>query len=69
MTWKAPDCWVDTFTDPPRDQPLLWLEEPQVTRVRILVTRGADADLQLAMQILDALDEIADRTFQHTLQD
>jgi ATP/maltotriose-dependent transcriptional regulator MalT len=55
--------WVDTFTDPPQDQPLLWLDEPQVTRARILVARGADADLQLAMQILDALDEIADRTF------
>jgi len=27
-----------------------------------LVTRGADSDLQSALQILDALDEIADRT-------
>jgi LuxR family maltose regulon positive regulatory protein len=54
--------WVDTFTDIPPDQPLLWLEEPQVTRVRILVTRGADGDLHLALQILDVLGEIADRT-------
>ena len=38
--------WVDTFTDPPPDQPLLWLEEPQVTRARILLARGTDADLQ-----------------------
>jgi LuxR family maltose regulon positive regulatory protein len=54
--------WVDTFTDPPPDQPLLWLDEPQVTRVRVLVARGRDTDLQLATEILDALDEIADRT-------
>jgi LuxR family maltose regulon positive regulatory protein len=54
--------WVDTFTDPPADQPLMWLEEPQVTRVRILVARGGDTDLLLATQILNVLDEIADRT-------
>ena len=55
--------WVDTFTDPPPDQPLMWLEEPQVTRVRVLVARGTDADLRLALQILDVLDEIAERTY------
>jgi LuxR family maltose regulon positive regulatory protein len=54
--------WADTFNDLPPDQPLLWLEEPQVTRARILVTRGADADLRLALQILDALDVIAEQT-------
>jgi LuxR family maltose regulon positive regulatory protein len=54
--------WVDTFTDPPQDQPLLWLEEPQVTRVRILVARGTDSDLRLALEIVNKLDEIADRT-------
>ncbi|MFC1921657.1 LuxR C-terminal-related transcriptional regulator [Chloroflexota bacterium] len=55
--------WADTFTGPPPDQPFLWLEEPQVTRVRVLLARGADDDLRLALQILDALDEIADRTY------
>jgi LuxR family maltose regulon positive regulatory protein len=54
--------WADTFTDPPPDEALLWLEEPQMTRVRVLVARGTDADLQLAMQIMKALDEIAERT-------
>ena len=54
--------WADTFSDPPPDQPLLWLEEPQMTRARVLVARGADADLQLALQILDILDEITERT-------
>jgi LuxR family maltose regulon positive regulatory protein len=54
--------WADSFTDLPPDQPLLWLEVPQLTRAHILVVRGADADLRLALQILDVLLEIADRT-------
>ena len=54
--------WVDTATDQPLDQPLLWFEEPQVTRARVLVSRGADADLRSALQILDVLDEIVERT-------
>ncbi len=54
--------WVDTFSGLPPDQTLLWLEEPQVTRVRVLAARGTDADINLALQILDILDEIADRT-------
>ena len=53
--------WADTFTDSPPDQPLIWLEEPQVTRVHILVSRGTEADLRLGLQILDVLDEIAER--------
>ncbi len=56
-------AWVDTFTGPPPDQPLLWLEEPQVTRARILLARGTDADLQSAREILDVLDEIVERTY------
>jgi LuxR family maltose regulon positive regulatory protein len=59
---ESASLWADTYTDLPLEQPLLWLEEPQVTRVRILVTRGADGDFRLALQILDVLDEIADRT-------
>ncbi|MCU0486790.1 MAG: LuxR C-terminal-related transcriptional regulator [Anaerolineales bacterium] len=55
--------WVDTLTDPPPNQPLMWLAEPQVTRAHILVARGKDADLRLATEILDTLEEIVDRTF------
>jgi LuxR family maltose regulon positive regulatory protein len=40
----------------------VWLEEPQVTRVRVLLARGGDADLHLANQILDVLDEVTERT-------
>jgi LuxR family maltose regulon positive regulatory protein len=58
--------WVDTFSDPPPNQPIIWLEEPQVTRARVLVARGTEADLQLAMQIIDILGEIVERTHNTT---
>ena len=54
--------WVKTLTDPVPDAPLIWLEEPQVTRARILLAGGAESDLRSALQILDTLDEIAERT-------
>jgi LuxR family maltose regulon positive regulatory protein len=41
---------------------LLWLEEPQVTRARILVARGKQADIQAALQLLESLEEITNRT-------
>ena len=54
--------WADTLTSPPPDMALLWLEEPQVTRTRILVARGTDADLQAALQTLESLEDITNRT-------
>ena len=54
--------WADAFTTPPPDQPLLWIENPHVIKARILLARRADSDLRLAIQILDALYEIAERT-------
>ena len=40
----------------------MWLEEPQVTRARILIGRGTDADLQSALGLLDILEAITERT-------
>jgi LuxR family transcriptional regulator, maltose regulon positive regulatory protein len=54
--------WVDTLTDLPPDQPLMWLEEPQVSWVRILLARGGESDVILALKILDVLGEITERT-------
>ena len=54
--------WADSFSSLPPDQPLIWLEEPQVTRIRVLLARGTNADLQLTCQILDVLVEITERT-------
>jgi hypothetical protein len=55
-------AWVDSFTNPPPDMAFVWLEEPQLTRARILLARGSDADLQSARQVLDTLEEITRRT-------
>ncbi len=54
--------WVDSLTDPPPDIAMLWLEEPRGTRARVLLARGTDADLKLALQLLVVLNEIAERT-------
>jgi LuxR family maltose regulon positive regulatory protein len=54
--------WADTFTEPPPDKALLWLETPHLTRARILLSRGSGEDIQKAMSTLNALLEIAERT-------
>ncbi len=54
--------WVGTFSDPPPDQPLMFLEEPQITRVRVLLAINTEPCMRSALQILDALDEIVERT-------
>jgi LuxR family maltose regulon positive regulatory protein len=59
---ESAGAWVDSIVDPPPDMALLWLEEPQVTRARILVARGTPTDLQLALQVLGVLYEIVERT-------
>jgi LuxR family maltose regulon positive regulatory protein len=54
--------WAGSFTGPPPDQAFMWLEEPQVTRARILVAEDARTHLQ-APRVLDVLEEITQRTF------
>jgi LuxR family maltose regulon positive regulatory protein len=54
--------WVDNLIGLPPDQTLMWLEEPQLTRVRILLARGKENDIGLAIQILDSLYEITNKT-------
>ena len=41
----------------------MWLQDPHLAKARILLARGTDADVQAALDILDALLEIAQRTF------
>lgn len=55
--------WADTFTLSPPDLPLLWFEEPQVTRVRVLLAKGTPAGVQDALNVLEVLCEIAGRTY------
>ncbi len=59
---EAAGLWADTLVDPPLDKPFLWIEEPQITRALILFARGRDTDLQTAHDILDRIEEIAERT-------
>ncbi len=55
--------WADSISEFPPDQPLMWFEEPQLTRAKILIIRAKNDDLRVATQILDILEEIARRTF------
>ena len=55
--------WADAFVDPAPDRLLTWLQDPHLAKAQILLARGTDADVQSALDILDALHEIAQRTF------
>lgn len=55
--------WADAYTVPAVGRSLLWLQDPHLAKARILLTRGADADLRSAIEILDVLCEFAQRTF------
>ena len=55
--------WADGYTAPVVGRSLMWLQDPHLAKARILLARGTDADVQAALDILDALLEIARRTF------
>jgi LuxR family maltose regulon positive regulatory protein len=55
--------WADAFTSLPPDRPLLWLEEPHLTKARLLLARRGEGDVSAALHILDDVHEIARRTF------
>jgi LuxR family maltose regulon positive regulatory protein len=54
--------WADAFSAPVPDRLLLWAEVPHITRARILLARNRGDDIRLALEILDALLDIAERT-------
>jgi LuxR family transcriptional regulator, maltose regulon positive regulatory protein len=54
--------WADAFTGPVLDRPLLWMQEEQVTRAYLLISRGRQEDIQTAQQIIDSVLEIAEKT-------
>ena len=54
--------WADAFTGSPPDRPLIWLQNPHITKARILLARGVQGDAQAALEIADALVAVADRT-------
>jgi LuxR family maltose regulon positive regulatory protein len=54
--------WADAFNTPVPDRPLIWLHHPHVTKVRVLLARGAPADLQGALELANEFYEVAQRT-------
>jgi len=54
--------WADSLAGPPPDQPLQWLEEPQLTRARVLVAKSLIRDPAQTWQLLDSLKEIVELT-------
>jgi LuxR family transcriptional regulator, maltose regulon positive regulatory protein len=54
--------WADGFLEPLPDQPLLWIESPHMTRVRILLARNWASDVQVAMSLLDEMTRNTERT-------
>lgn len=60
---EAAERWIhlDTFQLP--DQSLIiWMEQPSLTKARILLARNKGADTRLALPILDAIGKLAERT-------
>jgi LuxR family maltose regulon positive regulatory protein len=55
--------WADAYIAPAPDRLLTWLQDPHLAKARILLTRGTHADVQSALDITDALLEIAQRSF------
>ena len=54
--------WADSYTIPVQGRSLLWLQDPHLAKACILLVRGAGADLQVALDILDVLGDFAQRT-------
>lgn len=55
--------WADAYATPVVGRSLLWLQDPHLAKARILLERGTGADVQSALEILDTMLEIAQRTF------
>ena len=55
--------WADGYATPAPDRLLNWLQDPHLAKAKILLARGTDADVQSALDITDALHEIAQRSF------
>lgn len=60
--------WADSYTAPAVGRSLLWLQNPHLAKARILLTRGTNADVQAALDILDVLFEYAQHTFNVRVQ-
>lgn len=55
--------WADGYVAPVVGRSLLWLQDPHLAKAGILLARGTGADVQAALDILDALLGFAQHTF------
>jgi len=60
--------WADGYATPAPDRLLNWLQDPHLARARLLLARGADDDLQTALDITASLLELAGRNFSTRFQ-
>ena len=54
--------WADDFAAPVPDQAWPWHDPPHLIKARILLARGTAADVQLALELLAALGEVAEHS-------
>ena len=61
---EAAERWADLFNAPPAEQSLIVLmEQSQLTKARILISRNRGRDIETAMEILDKVGEVAGSSF------
>ena len=60
--------WADSYTAPVVGRSLLWLQDPHLARARLLLARGAEADVAAALDILAVQLEFAQHTFNIRVQ-
>ncbi len=61
---EAAEQWIDMDISGLKDQSLLpWMGRPRLTKACILLARNRGADTKAALQILDTVGQLAERTF------
>lgn len=58
---EAAGRWADAYAIPVPDRPLIWLQHPHITKVRILLARGSASDAQAAFEIANTFYGMAER--------
>jgi LuxR family maltose regulon positive regulatory protein len=60
--------WTDAYLAPAPDRLLNWLQDPHLAKVQILLAQGAEADVKVALETLEPLQEFAQRAFSISFQ-
>jgi LuxR family transcriptional regulator, maltose regulon positive regulatory protein len=60
--------WADGYLTLPSYEPIRWIETPGLTRARILIKRKQPGDFLKAHQVLDALADSAERSYNTLLK-